>query len=302
MAETLEIKGLERLPGVKLGVPTTETPMKMNDLFDRYERECMPELEDRTRRDYKGILGKLREEFGEQESEAIKPRHVVAFLDVPTGRIHRNRMVTILSTVYKKAIYKWCISDDLRNPCDKVERWPTKPRTRYVTNEEFAKSRAMFPDRVQIAMDLAVLLGQRQGDIVGLTWKMVHTVGVPRDKWHVEVKQTKTGKHLGISITPAVEAVLRRARVLEPNWPHQFVLRTKFGKRYTNDGFRALWQRCQRKWIAAGGAPYHFHDLRAKAGSDSPTVEHAFALLGHLNISMTKRVYERAMRMVEPSA
>lgn len=279
--------------------------MLVSDLLDRYVRECVPELQPRTQRDYLGIIEKLRADFGNRAPEDVKPRHIVAFLDVPKGRIHRNRMVTILSTVYKKAIYKWCVSDDLRNPCDKVERWPAKPRTRYVTDEEFQAVRALASPQLQVAMDLALLTGQRQGDIVGLTWKMVHTVGVPRKDWHIEVKQGKTGKHLGIMISPAIETVLRRARVMEPSWPHTHVLRTnprygKKGERYSADGFRAMWQRTMNKYVSGGGKRFSFHDLRAKAISDNQSLESAYLLAGHIDQKMTRRVYDRNIRMVEP--
>lgn len=141
----------------------------MNALFDRYVAECMDELQPRTRRDYMGVIGKLREQFGHMDPHEIKPRHIAAFLDVKKGRIHRNRMVMLLSMVFYKAIGKWCISDDLHNPCQSVERWPTRPRDRYVTDEEFAACRALACPQVQIAMDLALLTGQRQSDIVQLT-------------------------------------------------------------------------------------------------------------------------------------
>ena len=274
--------------------------MLMSELFDKYDAECIPELQPRSQRDYRGIVVKLRETFGHLTPQEVKPRMVMEFLNVPKGRIHRNRMVTILSTVFKKAMGKWLIDEDLRNPCTVVERWPTKPRTRYVTDAEFNGMRAICCPQVQIAMDLALLTGQRQGDIVGLTWKMVHTVGVPRDKWHIEVRQGKTGKHLGIAITPAVEAVLRRARVMEPNWPHAYVLRTKWGNRYTEDGFRALWQRCCREWERLGNKRFHFHDLRAKSISDNTNLDAAYLLAGHIDIKMTRRVYDRNIRMVEP--
>src|SRR6202012_4590249 len=109
----------------------------MNDLFSRYEEECIPELQPRSQRDYRGILVYLRETFGRFEPREVTPRMVVDFLNVKKGRIHRNRMVTILSTVFNKAICRWCIEEELRNPCIGVERWPTKPRSRYITNEEF---------------------------------------------------------------------------------------------------------------------------------------------------------------------
>lgn len=274
--------------------------MSMNKLFDLYERECVPELEPRTQRDYRGIIGILRHHFGHLEPQEVKPRHVAEFINVPTGRIHRNRMVTILSTVFKKAMGRWCLDLDLTNPCTVIERWPTKPRDRYVTDQEFQAVRALACPQVQIAMDLALLTGQRQGDIVGLTWKQVQTVGVPRQDWRISIDQGKTGKKLDIMISPAIEAVLRRARVMEPAWPHTFVIRTKWGNRYTEDGFRALWQRTIRMAQNAGIERYHFHDLRAKSISDNASLENAYLLAGHIDQKMTRRVYDRNRRRVEP--
>lgn len=284
----------------KPSAPIEGRPMVLNDLFDKYEAECMDDLAQRTKRDYASIILKLRHEFGHLEPKELKPRQIVAFLDVKTGRIHRNRMVMILSMVYHKAIGKWCIDDDLTNPCTAVERWPTKPRTRYVTDEEFNAVRALACPQVQIAMDLALLTGQRQSDIVGLTWKRVQTIGVPRANWHIEIDQGKTGKKLAIMISPAIETVLRRARVMEPNWPHQYVIRTKWGQRYTEDGFRALWQRTMRAAVRSGLERWHFHDIRAKSISDNESLDDAYLLAGHIDIKMTRRVYDRNRRKVKP--
>lgn len=274
--------------------------MQMNELFTKYDEQCIPELMPRSQRDYRGILVLLRSTFGHLTPQEVTPRMVYNFLDVPKGRIHRNRMVTILSTVFKKAQGKWLLDEDIRNPCTVVERWPTKPRTRYVTDEEFNGFRAICCAQVQIAMDLALITGQRQGDIVGLTWKMVHAIGLPRDKWFVEVRQGKTGKHLGIAITPALEAVLKRAKLMLPHWPREHVLRTKWGNAYTPDGFRAMWQRYCRQWEALGNKRFHFHDLRAKSISDNKNLDAAYLLAGHIDIKMTRRVYDRNIRMVEP--
>jgi integrase len=202
--------------------------------------------------------------------------------------------------VFYKAIGRWCISDTLVNPCTAVERWPTRPRDRYVTNEEFAGCRAIACPQVQIAMDLALLTGQRQSDIVGLTWKQIKAIGVPRPDWRIEITQGKTGKKLAIMISPAVETVLKRAKLMEPQWPREYVIRTKHGLRYTPDGFRALWQRTQRAWMALGNPNFHFHDIRAKCISDNKDLDAAYLLAGHMDVKMTRRVYDRAMRRVEP--
>lgn len=278
-------------------------PITLDDLFDRYCAECIPDLSPRTQRDYRSIVDILRKNFGHYEPKALKPRQIVAFLDVPKGRIHRNRMVTILSTVYHKAIGKWCVDDELVNPCTAVERWPTKPRDRYVTDEEFHAIRAVACPQVQIAMDLALLTGQRQGDIVGLTWKQVKTIGVPRADWRIEIDQGKTGKKLAIMISPALEAVLKRARMMEPMWPRTHVIRTRHGLRYSDDGFRALWQRTIRSYEKLTGQKTnraHFHDLRAKSISDNESLDDAYLLAGHIDIKMTRRVYDRNRRKVQP--
>jgi integrase len=281
--------------------------VKMNDLFDRYVKECIPELMPRSQRDYMGIMVYLREHFGDMDPKEVKPRHVVKFLDVEKGKVHRNRMVTILSTVFYKAIGKWCVDDDLTNPCNGVERWPTKPRDRYVTDEEFAAFRATTSPQVQIAMDLALLIGQRQGDIVGLTWKQIHAIGLPRAEWFIEIKQSKTGKRLAIAISPAVEEVLKRAKRMKPDFPRTHVIRTnpprglkRQGQPYTPDGFRAMWQRYMRKWVAAGHENFHFHDIRAKSISDNQNLDAAYLLSGHMDVKLTRRVYDRSMRKVEP--
>jgi integrase len=235
--------------------------------------------------------------------QEIKPRHVADFINVKKGRIHRNRMVTILSTVYKIAMGSWCIEMDLVNPCTVVKKWPTKPRERYITDAEFAAIRAIACPQVQIAMDLALLTGQRQSDIVGLTWKQIKAIGVARPDWRIEIDQGKTGKKLAIMISPAVEAVLKRAKLMEPQWPRVNVIRTKWGKAYTPDGFRALWQRTIRKWESLNGITRdrpHFHDIRAKSISDNESLDNAYLLAGHIDIKMTRRTYDRNRRRVEP--
>jgi integrase len=279
------------------------TKTTMNTLFDKYEAEYVPELEPRTQRDYKAILVMLRQVFGAMATNEVKPRHVADFINVKKGRIHRNRMVTILSTVFKIAMGSWCIDEDLVNPCTVVKRWATKPRERYVTDDEFRDFRATCPPPIQIAMDLALLTGQRQGDIVGMKWDQVKTPPNRAD-WEIWIDQGKTGKKLAISISPAIEMVLKRARLLAPVWPREYVLRTNQrgdnrGTGYTMDGFRAMWQRCMRKWVAAGHENFHYHDIRAKSISDNPVLENAYLLSGHMDKKLTRRVYDRNRRRVE---
>ena len=267
--------------------------MMMNELFDLYEKECIPQLQWRSQRDYRSIIVILRNAFGHKSAVEMRPKDVAEFINVPTGRVHRNRMVTILSTVFKKAMGRWCLDLNLTNPCTVIERWPTRPRDRYVTNDEFNAFREICRPQVQIAMDLALLIGQRQGDIIGLKWSQLKGN-------RIEIDQGKTGKKLAIVISPAVEAVLDRAWMLEPHWPREYVIRTKHGQRYSEDGFRAMWQRYCRQWEKAGNPRFHYHDLRAKSISDNPVFDNAYLLAGHIDPKMTRGVYDRNRREVQP--
>lgn len=270
------------------------TPVTVSDILSRYERDYLPyELAPRTQRDYKRHIAKLRAVFGERVAEELKPRDFGPFLDVKRGRIHRVRQLAVLSSAFSEAVGSWYLLE--RNVLRDVKRPKGRPRDRLVSDAEFSGLRAMAPIRVQIAMDLALLTGQRQGDILDLKWSQVRDMAV-------YLEQSKTGKRLAIEITPELEAVLDRAYVL-PNGGQdggEYVLTRRIGGRYTGEGFRAAWQRTMRKWVRAGNTRFTYHDLRAKAATMCPTIEHAMHLLGHSNLSLTKKVYRRGIERVRP--
>ena len=227
-----------------------------------------------------------------------KPRDIGRFLDVQRGKQHRNKIVNTLSHVFTLAVGKWYIDGCDSNPCSKVVRHDSKPRDRYVTDAEFSAVYDIAPFAVQSAMDLALLTGQRQGDILDLTWDRVH-------EGHIEIRQGKTGKLLGIRITNAIEEVLLRARQRPPMMPRHFVVRTRHGEPYSHEGFRAMWQRVMNEALSIGVLKqrYSFHDIRAKCASDKVDkvgLTDASALLGHSSTGLTNRVYKRSITMVEP--
>lgn len=275
----------------------------MADLFDRYEKEIVPRLAPRTQTDYKWILKQLRKVFGPMRPHDVVPRDIGMFLDVEKGRQSRNRMVAVLSAVFQKAVGRWYIVD--RNPCMGVERNEVPKRKRYVTNEEFKAVYDIAPPRVQIMMDLALLTGQRQGDLLALKWEQVLEDGI-------FIQQGKTGKKLLIAYSDELKEVLTRARRMEPQIPRYYVVRRRDGQRYTSQGFKAIWirvmDRAMGKKFGTNRKPieavlkerYHFHDLRVKSGSDDSVFNDAYLRLGHISPSMTRGVYDRGVRKVTP--
>lgn len=286
----------------------------MTDLFDRYEKEVLPTLAPRTQKDYRRMIVKLREVFGPMRPNDVKPKDVGNLVVFGPGGAQSVKLVAVLSAVFSKAVGRWYVCD--RNPCHKVEKPEAGKRDRYITDEEYKAVYDLMPARVQIAMDLALLTGQRQGDILSLTWDKVTSQGI-------RFRQGKTGKRLIVEMSPALESVLKRARMMLPQVPRTYVVRTgpstKFkrhgGKPYTSDGFRALWQRgmnkavrgywkgsrSTRRWVEPILKDrFTFHDIRAKTVSDTQDLNEAMKRAGHTSMAMTRGVYDRGERPVKP--
>lgn len=265
----------------------------VGDIIDRYEAECLSSLAPRTERDYRRHLKHLRAAFGHFIADELRPKDFRDFMNVKKGKIQRNRQLAVLSSAFSEAVGRWYMME--RNYLRDVKRHPSSPRNRYVTDEEYAKCKAMAPLRVQLMMELALLTGQRQGDLLALEWTQV------RDMM-VLFTQSKTGKRLAIQITPAVEEVLDKCWQLPSGGKDggEFVITRRCGGRYTSEGFRALWQRTINAFVKTGQLRFSFHDLRAKSASDSTTIDAAYQRLGHTSMTMTRRVYDRGIRVVSP--
>lgn len=284
----------------------------VNQILDRFALEYIPhELAPRTQRDYLRHVGHLKRIFGDRVADELRPRDFGPFLNIQgRGRTNRVRQLAVLSAAFSEAVSSWFWIE--RNVLRDVKRPKSRPRTRLVSEEEFAAVKAIAPLRVRLAMDLAVITGQRQGDILQFKWSDIKDLPQPLlDPETKEllatqelcVEQSKTGKRLGIAITKDLEAVLDRCYQL-PNGGcngGQYVLTRTMGGRFTSEGFRARWQETINKWCRLGNPRYVFHDLRALAATRCPTIEAAMQLLGHSNISLTRRIYRRGVERVAPT-
>ncbi len=214
-------------------------------------------------------------------------------MNVTKGRIQRNKQLAVLSVAMSEAVGRWYWAE--RNVCKDVKRHPSRPRDREVKDAEYKAFRRFVPYKVRLAMELSVMTGQRQGDILGLKWSQVDRV-----MGRIHIKQSKTGKRIGVKITRRLGRLLKLCDRMAPMG--EYVIRRRDGRRYTSDGFRAIWQRYQRRWKTAGHERFTYHDLRARAASKCPNVQTAQQLLGHTTAAMTIRVYDRGEREVMPTA
>jgi integrase len=273
---------------------------KIRELAARYQAEEMDHLADRTHHDYCRNIEIICELWGDRDAEDLKARELGQYMDVRRGRIQRGKVVTVLANIYRLAVAKWYVIE--HNPTRDLIMPKSKPRTRYVTDAEYQAVRGIASPALQIAMDLAYITGQRQGDIVNMTWEQIEAEPGPESYGKLFLTQGKTSKQLAINITEALKDILLRARKRPPMLPRLYVVRTRTGEGFSSAGMRALWQRTIRKALRLKliESKFTFHDLRAKCASDNLDIQAASNLLGHQNVQMTKTVYDRSVRIVEP--
>jgi integrase len=230
----------------------------VNEIFDRYITDVIPSLAPRTRRGYLGSIKILRSYFGTRIASTLVPADFQEFMSVSTGKSHRNTMLRTFSSILSKAVRDWQWLD--HNVCFHVRRHAEKTHDRHVSDEDIEGVLSIASISTQHVMKLCLLTARNQADLVTLKWSQVH-------EKEILFRDPITHKKIAVKITPALRAVLDecRKRSAESDYVINTSVRTKFGTRYTDDGFRAMWQRTMRKWEESGHNRFTFHDIRAKA-------------------------------------
>lgn len=270
----------------------------LGDVIDRYRVEVLPLKRAATTRESEARqLDRLKAVFGDVHPDAISTKDCYRYADVRRGKDGQpvlsaaRHEIALLGHIFSKAI-KWGLTS--QNPVRAMEKATRPRRQRYVTDEEFLAVRARAPERIQIAMDLALLTGLRRGDILALTRANLTDEGIV-------VTTSKTGAGLILEWTPELRAVVERAKRLKPQVPGTYLLRTRAGRPYSAQGFSAIWKRAVTRAVEKDGiAHLTFHDLRRKSASDSATVQEAQARLGHSSEAVTRRFYIEKPVKVRP--
>jgi integrase len=112
---------------------------------------------------------------------------------------------------------------------------------------------AVASTELRAALLLALWTGQRQGDLLRLTWTNY-------DGACIRLRQSKGGRRVTIPAGPPLKAALDEAML--GNRRAVTILVNSAGKPWTEDGFRTSWDKAFRK---SGLSDLHFHDLRGTA-------------------------------------
>lgn len=277
---------------------------KFGDVIQRYQVEVLPTLSASTQRTHASDMKHLMAFFVDAPLSQVESSHIKEFLDRhKTTPTTANRCKRLFSTLWNHA-RGWGYTN-LQNPCAGIKGHPLKKRQVYITDEVFDAVRAHASEALRDVMEFAYLTGQRPAD--ALKARVDDIVNGT-----IQVLQGKTGKWVRIAITGQLAELIARIQVRKASHKtvHGQLLMSRDGKPMTKQILRDRFK--EAKEAAAKAHPeladeinqFWFYDLRAKAADDTAEgrgEEAARDLLGHDNVSTTRRHYLRRGRVVDPT-
>lgn len=217
-------------------------------------------LADKTRKDYARYLDMIGDEFGDMP---------LAALESPRARGTFKEWRDTMADNPRKADYAWSVLSRVLsvakdrgkisvNPCERGGKLYEADRAEKVwTPEQIKQFLGVASEPLQMAMLMALWTGQRQGDLLRLTWHAY-------DGKFLRVRQSKTGKRVRIPVAGILKRVLDEQR--DAGMGNGRILRNTRGKDWTGNGFRASWRTAYgRAALPDGDDSLTFHDLRGTA-------------------------------------
>ena len=259
----------------------------LNHVADQYVKTELPKKAIKTQREYLKNLIPIRKVFGEMGPDDIRPSHIYKYMSMRPPII-ANREKTMLSQLMKLAIQ---LDLTTTNPCKYVQRNPEKARNREIQDNEFIEVYKRAPDALKNAMDLALVTGLREADILKLT------LSENWSKKGLKVLTGKTGKEILFKATPALVQIVERCAKSDTSIQSMHLIRTTKGQGYSSSGFQKVFGRLMTKVVAATGIErFQFRDIRARAGKESDDEK----FLGHQDPSTYHRHYRPGTLNVTP--
>lgn len=282
----------------------------MHDLIDRYLKEISVTKANETHKSNISASKHLMKRFGHMNPQMLRARHAYQYLDLRSREgapIRANREFALLSAIMSHAV-RWGVIDD--TPFHKIIRNPEKPRDRLVTDEELTKFLPFCPRWLQLYIELKLVTGLRQTDMLKLNSKDWD------DNIGLKVQASKTKNRILFTNTGYINEIIAELKQINGyrgtrhNTPilHWFFFASSStamkDRPLTAEGLRTAWNKAMRAAIGEGSLQpnerFQERDLRAKTASDCENIMQAFELMGHSSIATTKRVYRRGYSQVDP--
>lgn len=271
----------------------------LQQLINDYQRSpAFTGLKPDTRAGYVRCIRRIEKDFGTLPIKALmSPKVRGVFLDwrdkmgatEPRQADYRfSVLARILSWAHNRRVIP-------ANPCEKPGRMFSATRAEIIwTGDQVAALLAEASPQIALATMLAVETGQRQRDVIRMTWSAY-------DGRAIRIRQSKSGKSVIVPVTAALKAALDSAPKVAVT-----ICATGRGTSWTPDGFKTSFGKAK---TAAKVEGVTFHDLRgtavvrlARAGCTLPEI---VAITGHSMKAATEileRHYLSADQRISESA
>jgi integrase len=228
---------------------------RLQALIEAYQKtEDFRGLRNRTRTDYIKHIAKIEQKFGDMPIKALAdPRTRGILLDwrdelAVSSKRGADYTFSVLAKILSTAKDRGKITV---NPCERAGRVYHGTRIDSIWSEDDeAAFLATAPTHLHLPLLLGLWTGQRQGDLLRLTWSAY-------DGQWIKLKQSKTGERVLIPVGAPLKAMLDATPRQSP-----IILVNSEGRPWTSDGFRTSFFRARN---AAGISGLTFHDLRGTA-------------------------------------
>lgn len=236
-------------------------------------------LADSTKAQYKLAAEVLKRKFQQFDSPAqVKGKHVAKIkVDGAEHPNMTNRVVSLLRTLFGYWLEAQLCE---HNPCAGVRRHEEAQRERLIAPAEWSAIYEKAGPRLRLIMRLALLTGQRIGDVLKLRRNQLTEAGI-------EFAQQKTGKRLTVKWSPDLRAAVDEALALHGGVPALTVLIGRNGK---PPNYRSVHRQWVDACVAAGVEDARPNDQRAQSATAAKRQgKSATKLLGHAGEAMTNR-------------
>jgi integrase len=219
-------------------------------------------LRERTRADYIGLITKIEQKFGDAPLKALAdPRTRGIFMDWRDELALRSKRQADYAWTVLARVLSWAKDRGkiTVNPCERGGRVYHGTRVDFVwTVEDEAAFFGHAPTQFHLPLLLGLWTGQRQGDLLRLTWSAY-------DGEVIRLRQSKTGARVAIPVGAPLKAALDAAPRRSP-----IILTNKAGRPWTERGFRSSWSTICKQATIVG---LTFNDLRGTAVTRLALVE-----------------------------
>lgn len=271
---------------------------------------------------YNGIIkNDIHKGIGEIELQKLTPLKIQSFYNELSKRLSQKTILQYHRILHKAFEDAKIYQSLAKNPCEFVETpKPKKFKAKCLTLHESRQLlEAVKNTRLEIPVNLAIGLGLRSSEILGLSWDKVDFVKntitidrtVARDRithdWVFKEPKSDTSSRVltaPISLMKTLKECRRKQlEDLETPNPYNLVFTKVDGDPMVSDSFSRMF----KDFLKRKGLPIvRFHDLRHTNASimllSNTSLKVASARLGHSSVSITGDLYTHVLDELEASA